>query len=80
MESADLGTAITIFVILSLLFIGGILFLIIYGLVKKKRVLWITGVAVGVVSMFLWVFTYCRAYDRTAQITDETKENADVGP
>jgi hypothetical protein len=77
MESSDFGTAIAIFAFLSILFIVGILFLIIYGLVKKKRVLWLTGVIVGIISLFLWVFTYCRAYNRAAQFTEEAKEQVE---
>jgi hypothetical protein len=44
--------------ILSLILIAGLLFLIIYGVVKKKRAFWIGGMVITAICLFMYVFTY----------------------
>ncbi|MBI3518623.1 MAG: hypothetical protein HY062_04600 [Bacteroidetes bacterium] len=57
--------------ILSMLLMVGILFLILYGIFKKKKAFWLTGTLLAVVWLFLYLFLFS---SRSAEAVDATKE------
>lgn len=64
----DILPLIIIGFIISLLVIAGILFLIIYGLLKKKKAFWISGCAIALLCLLLYLFFYV---SRTRRINNE---------
>ncbi len=59
-------------VVLSFLFIGLILFLLIYGFIKKKKSFWISGLALALASILLYFFLYHNRYNEAVSKTTES--------
>ncbi len=75
MENDNIALVFIIGAIVSLLFIAGLLFLIIYGLSKKKKAFWITGTVIASICILLYICNYYRAYHRAIDAEQEIKEN-----
>ena len=52
----DIEQAFILFAIIVLLFIGGLIFLIVYGILKKKKAFWVTGVVIASICMLMYFY------------------------
>ncbi|MES2763668.1 MAG: hypothetical protein V4677_15745 [Bacteroidota bacterium] len=74
MENTNIALSFIIGAIICLLLIAGILFLIIYGILKKKKPFWITGIVIAVIWLCLFILTFLGRHNEGTKIEQDTRE------